>query len=76
MRILQIGSTGDDVIELQSTLSILKYKPGMTDGIYGVKTAFAVIQFQKDNGIVADGIVGPITWAYLQRLMATKTAFN
>ena|GEM_PF-1954914 len=71
MRILHIGSTGDDVIELQSTLIILKYTPGMADGIYGVKTGSAVIQFQKDNGLVSDGIVGPITWAYLQRLMAT-----
>lgn len=71
LRILHIGATGVDVIELQSTLSILKYKPGMTDGIYGLKTASAVIQFQKENGCVSDGIVGPITWGYLKRLMAT-----
>ena len=71
LRVLHIGATGANVLELQSTLSILKYNPGMSDGIYGVKTASAVIQFQKDNGFVSDGIVGPITWAYLQRLMAT-----
>jgi LysM repeat protein len=75
LRILHIGATGDDVIELQSTLSILKYKPGMTDGIYGVKTASAVIQFQKDNGFVSDGIVGPITWGCLQRLIATHCIY-
>ncbi|WP_169315935.1 peptidoglycan-binding protein [Desulfosporosinus youngiae] len=67
MRILRIGSTGEDVIQLQSTLSILNYNPGITDGIFGVKTASAVIQFQKDYGLVHDGIVGPITWGYLQR---------
>ncbi|MCO1604309.1 peptidoglycan-binding domain-containing protein [Desulfosporosinus nitroreducens] len=61
MRILRIGSTGEDVIQLQSTLSILNYNPGITDGIFGVKTASAVIQFQKDYGLVPDGIVGPIT---------------
>ena len=71
MRILHIGATRDDVIGLQSTLCILKYTLGKTDGIYGGKTASAVIQFQKDNGFVPDGIVGPITWSYLQRLMAT-----
>jgi len=71
LRILHIGTTGDDVTELQSTLSILKYKPGVTDGIYGVKTASAVIQFQNDNGFVSDGIIGPITWSCLQRLMTT-----
>jgi len=69
MRILRIGSTGDDVIELQSTLTIFKYKPGTTDGIFGVKTASAVIQFLKDYGFVPDGIIGPVTWAYLQYLI-------
>ena len=71
LRILRIGSTGEEVIELQSTLSILKYKPGATDGIFGMKTASAVIQFQKDYGLIPDGIVGSITWGYLQRLIAT-----
>ncbi|KGK91796.1 hypothetical protein DP73_01850 [Desulfosporosinus sp. HMP52] len=71
MRTLRIGSRGDEVVELQSTLSILKYKPGTTDGIFGVKTESAVIQFQKDYGLVPDGIVGSITWGYLQRLIAT-----
>jgi len=70
LRILGRGATGDDVIELQSSLIILGYNHGAIDGIFGVKTASAVIQFQQDNGLFPDGIVGPSTWAYLQRLIA------
>ena len=62
LRILRIGAAGDEVIELQSAMINFGYKPGPVDGIFGVKTASAVIQFQKDNSLVSDGVVGPITW--------------
>ena len=35
------------------------------DGIFGRKTVLAVIAWQKKNGLVADGIVGPATWGKL-----------
>ena len=35
------------------------------DGIYGSDTAAAVKTFQKKNGLTADGIVGPATFAKL-----------
>jgi len=69
MRILRIGSTGEDVVKLQSALTIFKYQPGKIDGIFGLKTASAVIKFQNDYGFVPDGIVGPVTWGYLQELI-------
>lgn len=75
LRILRIGSTGEDVIKLQSTLITLGYKPGVNDGIFGVKTASAVIQLQKDNSLVPDGIVGPITWGYIQRLITATGVY-
>ena len=34
----------------------------MTDGIFGPLTEAAVIAFQREHGLVPDGIVGPITW--------------
>jgi N-acetylmuramoyl-L-alanine amidase len=53
------------VLQVQQRLSKLGYEPGPADGIYGVKTAAAVRAFQIDNGLVADGMVGPQTAAAL-----------
>lgn len=33
------------------------------DGIFGPGTKAVVIAFQKANGFVADGVIGPVTWA-------------
>ena len=39
---------------------------GMTvDGVFGSETEEAVKKAQKENGLPADGIVGPYTWAAL-----------
>ena len=39
------------------------------DGIFGNKTLTAVKQFQKDNGLSVDGIVGPKTWGKLKPII-------
>ncbi|AGA70773.1 putative glycosyl hydrolase [Desulfitobacterium dichloroeliminans LMG P-21439] len=62
MRILRRGSRGSDVSEVQARLSELGYLPGPVDGIFGVRTEAAVKQFQRDRGLVPDGIVGPLTY--------------
>jgi peptidoglycan hydrolase-like protein with peptidoglycan-binding domain len=36
-----------------------------TDGAFGQKTEGAVKTFQRDKGLVADGVVGPKTWERL-----------
>ncbi|MDQ7095669.1 ABC transporter substrate-binding protein [Desulfosporosinus sp. PR] len=72
LRILCGGVAGADVVKLQSTLAALGYNPGVIDGIFGGRTAAAVVQFQKDNGLLPDEIVGPITWKYLQRIRLPK----
>lgn len=49
-----------------TTVKYLQYRVGaQTDGIYGPGTAEAVEKFQKQNGLTADGNVGPQTWAKL-----------
>ena len=68
-RILYRGLRGEDVKELQSKLESLGYDVGPIDGIFGPLTENAVKQFQKDNGLVIDGIVGQETYAALERLV-------
>lgn len=64
---LQKGCTGSDVKELQEILVAQGYDLGSAgaDGDFGSKTEAAVIQFQKDHSLTADGIVGDKTWAAL-----------
>ena len=59
------GSTGEEVRQIQKKLKSLGYYTGTTDGIFGTKTKAAVIAFQKNCGIAADGIAGPTTLLYL-----------
>lgn len=62
--IIKYGSTGDDVRRLQEKLN--EYGYGLdTDGIFGVKTQSAVRDYQKNNGLSVDGIVGANTWGKL-----------
>ena len=66
LRTLIRGTSGTDVTGLQVSLHKLSYNPGTADGIFGVRTKHAVTQFQKENSLTQDGIVGPATWQILQ----------
>ena len=59
---------GDDVAELQHRLSSLGFDPGRIDGIFGDETATALRDFQRNSGLLADGIFGRHTLAELRRL--------
>ena len=61
----QLGSRGTEVRNIQNKLKQLGYYTGSVDGIYGTRTKNAVIKFQKNCGITADGIAGPKTLLYL-----------
>ncbi len=61
MEILRIGSRGAHVEALQLALTRAGYQPGAIDGIFGGRTQSAVLQFQSDHNLLADGIVGPRT---------------
>lgn len=63
--LLKKGSRGTEVTKLQTALTKLNFDPGVIDGIFGFKTEEAVINFQKSQQLVPDGIVGEKTWAKL-----------
>ena len=56
-----IGSQGQEVTNIQTRLKSWGYYSGSIDGIYGWRTANAVKEFQRKNGLTADGISGPAT---------------
>lgn len=62
------GDRGTDVAYVQSILAELGYDLGAAgvDGDFGRKTEEAVIAFQKKYGLVADGVVGPMTYEALE----------
>lgn len=62
MPTLRQGSRGTAVVTLQRRLAALRYDVGAIDGIFGSSTHHGVVAFQKVNGLVRDGIVGPRTW--------------
>jgi hypothetical protein len=54
--LLKVGSRGKEVKELQEFLNI------GADGVFGNGTEASVKKWQSENGLTADGIVGPATW--------------
>ena len=57
----KMGSRGDEVRKIQTKLKQWGYSIGNIDGIFGTKTEKGVKQFQRNNGITADGIAGETT---------------
>lgn len=60
---LSHGMVNENVGKLQQALKALGYYKGNLDNSFGDQTYAAVFQFQRDNGISADGIVGKDTKA-------------
>jgi peptidoglycan hydrolase-like protein with peptidoglycan-binding domain len=70
MPLLKRGSSGPEVLTLQTTLKQLGFDPRGVDGVFGPGTEAALIAFQKAKGLTADGICGPNTSAALQSAAA------
>lgn len=66
--LLSIGSVGNYVLTLQDALNALGYTGSGLDGYFGNGTRNAVINFQRAQGLGADGIVGCQTWERLTQL--------
>lgn len=68
--VLREGDNGNPVANLQYYLNYLSgfyetVPPVNIDGSFGPATRAAVIDLQNTFGLVADGIVGPLTWQAL-----------
>jgi len=72
--ILKKGSEGKKVEQLQRILKELKFNPGAIDGDFGNKTVTAVQQFQRQQGLTADGIVGQKTQNALNKSLENLIA--
>ena len=59
MAVYKVGSTGEQVKQIQKALGL------KADGIFGRGTESAVKKFQKENGLYVDGKVGEKTLAKL-----------
>jgi len=64
---------GDDVTELQRRLGSLGFDAGWLDGIFGPDTEAAVRDFQHNQGLTADGVVGRDTVHSLERISGRIT---
>ncbi|MBQ9801533.1 MAG: peptidoglycan-binding protein [Clostridia bacterium] len=65
--VLREGDTGTGVANLQYYLNYLSgfyntVRPVPIDGVFGAATRAAVVDVQNTFGLVADGIVGEVTW--------------
>jgi peptidoglycan hydrolase-like protein with peptidoglycan-binding domain len=65
---LRLGAKGSTVRNLQVKIGV---KPA--DGDWGPATQKAVLAWQKRNGLVADGVIGPASLAVLAKTPVPKT---
>ena len=63
---LMEGSSGSDVIYLQQLLNKKSRATIAVDGYFGEETKQMVEIYQRNHGLVVDGIVGEKTWSSLE----------
>ena len=66
---LQIGEEGRGVLWLQRSLAELHFFEGRPDGTFDKDTLSALTRFQRENGLVSDGVAGPLTQIALYGLL-------
>ncbi|MBW4520809.1 MAG: peptidoglycan-binding protein [Scytolyngbya sp. HA4215-MV1] len=69
---LQQGDTGSEVSALQEKLTRLGYFEGPQTGYFGSLTQEAVIRFQRESGLSADGVYGAQTQQLLEQKASSR----
>jgi L,D-transpeptidase ErfK/SrfK len=71
-RVLYLGVDGGaDVVRVQEILQNLGYYTGPLDGEYDEEVRDAILDFQRDYGLMTDGVVGPNTYEALEKMNDT-----
>jgi peptidoglycan hydrolase-like protein with peptidoglycan-binding domain len=65
--VLQLGSRGEAVKELQTLLAKWNTYTGEIDGVFDLVVKQAVMAYQRRVFLVEDGIVGNLTWQALYK---------
>lgn len=63
--VVRKNDQGEDVASLQRFLAFLRFYAGQDHGLFDDATDAAVRSLQTADGLTADGVVGPLTWASL-----------
>jgi N-acetylmuramoyl-L-alanine amidase len=64
---------GDDVLALQVKLNLLGFNAGPERGVHDEDVERAVLDFQRNAGLLTDGIVGPTTLGKLEALRKAES---
>ncbi len=68
------GYSGTPVQKVQAVLKQWGYYGGAVDGYYFTSTQKAVREFQKNNGLKVDGLVGKATWEAMGFFVGSSTS--
>ena len=71
-----IKKNKEEKLDVQRALLELGYDVGAIDGIIGTKTRAAIRQFQKDQGLKADAIVGENTAAAMNAALSGRQSVD
>lgn len=71
--LLKQGQRSNEIYSLQQDLKKIGYFNVNPTGYFGTITKAAVINFQKDNNLLVDGIVGSQTSGQIQRLLRNSS---
>ncbi|EPR11929.1 peptidoglycan-binding protein [Ruminiclostridium papyrosolvens] len=71
-----LGDENSEILQFKQRLYELGYLTAKPSGKYDNDTVLAVKRFQENNGLIADGFIGPVTKDLLMSADATENALD